>query len=103
MAWLVRNPKGQATIYFVALIAFALGFVLYRQAIAAPYVNPFWTNNSISQESAIDMVADRAIICESGDATAAGGRLSIDLRTGEVFYDLVVCRKTLSGLTRASG
>jgi hypothetical protein len=88
MSKLICSPKGRLALLTLIFCGVALSVLFYRDAQAAPYVNPFWTNASPSQESAIDMVADRAIICESGDATAAGGRLSIDLRTGEVFYDL---------------
>jgi len=101
MAWLVRTPNGRVTVYFVALCAFVLGFVLYRQAIAAPYVNPFWANNSPSQESAICEVASRAMACESakcgtgscGTGCAGCGRccdVTVDVRTGELFWDKVL-------------
>jgi hypothetical protein len=83
---IIRSLRGRLALLTLALCGVAISVLRVREAQGAPYVNPFWANNSTSQESAIDMVADRATICESGNATAAGSRLSIDLRTGEIFY-----------------
>jgi len=101
MSKFIRSAKGRVTLYFVALSAFVLGFVLYRQALAAPYTDPFWTNNSPSQESAICDVASRAMACESskcGTGSCGGGcggcgkccDVTVDVRTGELFWDKVL-------------
>ncbi len=101
MAWLVRTPKGRVTLYLAVLSGICLGVFLYTEALAAPYVNPFWTNNSPSQESAICDVASRAMSCESakcGTGSCGGGcggcgkccDVTVDLRTGELFWDKVL-------------
>jgi len=88
MSKLIRSPRGRLALLTLLFCGVAISVAFQLRAQAAPYVNPFWTNGSSSQESAIDMVADRAIVCESGNAKAAGSRLSVDVRTGELFYDL---------------
>lgn len=63
MAWLVRTSKGRVTIYFAALFAFALGFVLYRQAPGASlytYVlgRPTMLRASSGADAHGDVIAD---------------------------------------------
>ncbi|HEX5030250.1 MAG TPA: RHS repeat-associated core domain-containing protein [Candidatus Eisenbacteria bacterium] len=90
MSRFIRSPKGRLTIYGLLLCGFVLGFVLYRQAIAAPYVNPFWAQNSPSQESAICDVASRAMSCESAKCGGKCCDVTVDVRTGELFWDKVL-------------
>lgn len=65
-----------AALTILLFVAAMLGFVFVRTAQAAPYVNPFWTNGSPSQESAIPEVAKLAMSPEG-----------VDVRTGELFWD----------------
>ncbi|MFI5403787.1 MAG: hypothetical protein ACHQ1G_12690, partial [Planctomycetota bacterium] len=88
MSKLIRSPRGRFALLALVFCGVAISLWFQLEARGAPYVNPFWANNSPSQESAIGMVAERAMVCESGDAKAAGGRLYVDVRTGELFYDL---------------
>ena len=98
MSRLIRSPKGRAALYLMFVASVVLGVFLYAEALAAPYVNPFWTNASPSQESALCEVAERAMACESakcgtgscGSGCGGCGRccdFTVDLRTGELFWD----------------
>jgi hypothetical protein len=58
------------------LVGGALTTLMHQRAEAAPYVNPFWANNSPSPESAIKMVSDLAMSPEG-----------VDVRTGEMMWD----------------
>jgi len=84
MSKLIRSRKGRFALLTLLACGVAISVAFIRQAQAAPYATPFWASNSPSPESPVAMVASRAIVCESGDATAAGSKLSVDVRTGEL-------------------
>ena len=66
--------------YVALIVLMVLGVLLsvlfQERAEAAPYVNPFWANNSASPETAIAHIANLAMSPEG-----------VDMRTGELFWD----------------
>ncbi|MHC4163704.1 MAG: hypothetical protein ACYSUM_16375, partial [Planctomycetota bacterium] len=69
-----------------------LTFFLSRAALATPYANPFWFNNSPSQESALCDVQKLAMSCESQRCGVQCCDVTVDVRTGELFWDKVLFR-----------
>jgi hypothetical protein len=57
MANLIRSTKGRLALLTLLACGVALSVLFHREAQAAPYVNPFWTNTSPSPETAIGPVA----------------------------------------------
>jgi len=92
MSKLIRSPRGRLALFTLLFCGIGISILIVREVRAAPYSNPFWTNNSSSPESAIEMVADLAMVREAVPSTAAGSRISVDARTGELFYDLELMR-----------
>ena len=66
--------RGVVTIAVLALLPLLM--LLPGRAEGSSYANPWWSNNSASPESAIGLVASRAMSPEG-----------VDLRTGEWIYD----------------
>jgi hypothetical protein len=87
------------------VLAIVVAFVIQRAALASAYADPFFTNNSASQQSPLCDVAGLAMVCESakcgvgsGCGSNCGGGchgakccdVTVDARTGELFFDKVL-------------
>jgi len=92
--YLPKSAEGRALAIVGLFVAAVLAvFMVQRAALAAPYANPFWVNNSGSPESALPSVANLAIVTEGKRCRSDScGRVRVDVRTGEFFWDHVLFR-----------
>jgi len=90
MRWFAdRLLRWRSPAFYVALAVFGLVavFALRRTAQAAAYTNPFWSSTTSSPESAIDDYAAMGIVREGDGCRDTCQNVSVDVRTGELFWD----------------
>ena len=87
MSKIIGSRKGRLALLTMLVAGIAVSVALMREAHAAPYVNPFWANNSVSPESPVAMVASLALVREGERCNPSTGTILVDARTGELFFD----------------
>jgi RHS repeat-associated protein len=95
---LPKSAEGR-TLAIMGLVGGAVFLMIFLidAVLAAPYSNPFWSNNSPSQESALCDVQKLAMTCESQRCSVhcCGEKccdVTVDVRTGELFWDKTLFR-----------